>query len=102
MSEILEFKQNTNVSGNIKELYIIFFENQKEKLYLAQNLTKLASHVEFSGWEITNNKSVLDKIKKVEISTILDVLKEKEELELLTIPWIRIVKIKTLKYKQVK
>lgn len=105
--KVLEAIQDNKILSNSanKELYIVMMEDPtikaKYRIYLAQRVDEKPATVNMVGWEITTINSEINAQLK-EIKNYVDAVelakKNGEELENLTIPWQKILRIKTLKF----
>lgn len=116
--------QNDRFSGkhaNNKELYIVVTEesgytlnvtgksakstpSSKLRIYLAVRADETQATIKISGYDVTANSELDAQLKEVKTyNDALDIAKNGNlELEILTFPWHRIVRIKQLRYNLIK
>ena len=101
---IQESRISTN-SANTKELYIVVTEDPSMKMkfrtYIAQRADEKPATINIAGYEVaTINSEINAQLKDTIIykDAVELVKKCGSELEILTIPWHRIIRIKTLKF----
>lgn len=106
-------------STNTKELYIVVTDEPditkvskskktltttKETIYLAVRVDETNATVKMSGYNVTHNSELIAQLKNaISYNDAIDIAKnENLELQVLTFPWQRIIRIKQLKYTLTK
>lgn len=109
----LSVVQNTrsNANSSIKELYYVMVEDPTVK---AKSRTHVATRVDMGsatavmvGYEIVDRKnleSIIAQIKNKSYNDALELVKTAsgEDLEVITIPWNKVIRIKTMKFTVTK
>ena len=101
--EVTGINQNFAKSGHNKELYIVTIEGQKVNdnpiiyIFVSTRLDEGSAAIKISGWDVSDIDILRDFKNVKNYNEALAVVKL-FELQILTIPWNRILKIRQLKF----